>query len=158
MSRFVYPAARVLIALMLLGTVAVQILIPIIAIYEADYAPEFAHLLWPMTVLAILAIVCAQVVLVAMWQLVTLTQRDSVFSPHAFRWVDVVIGASLAAAGIIAIVFVWLALTPGVGPILVFGMVLAAMIFCLAAAVLMVIMRRLLAQAAGMREYLAEVV
>lgn len=158
MSRLVYPAARALIALMLLGTVAVQILVPLVAASEAEYAPEFASLRWPMTVLAILAVVAAQVVLVAMWQLVTLTQRDTVFSPTAFRRVDTVIGASLAAAGIIAIAFVWLALTPGVGPITVFGAVLAATIFCLAAAVLMTIMRRLLAQAAGMREFLAEVV
>lgn len=158
MSRFVYFAARALIAVMLLGTVIVQVLVPIIAREEAAYAPEFASLQWPMTVLTILAVVCAQVALVAMWQLVTLSAQDTVFSNQAFRWVDVVIWASLAAAGVIAVVFLWLAAMPGVGPVLVFGIPLAAAVFCLALAVLMAIMKRLLAQAAGMREFLAEVV
>ncbi len=158
MSRFIIAAARVLIALMLLGTLAVQFLVPLIASETAAYAPEFASLRWPMTVLAILTVVCAQAVLVAMWQLVTLTARDTVFSSTAFRWVDTVIGAALAAAGLIAVVFLWLALTPGVGPAATFAAVLGAAIFCLAAATLMLIMRRLLAQAAGMREFLDEVV
>ena len=60
MSRFIIAAARVLIALMLLGTLAVQFLVPLIASETAAYAPEFASLRWPMTVLAILTVVCAQ--------------------------------------------------------------------------------------------------
>jgi hypothetical protein len=49
-------------------------------------------------VLLILIIVTAQVTLVCIWRLVTMVRRGTVFSPAAFRYVDVMIGAAAAAS------------------------------------------------------------
>ncbi len=52
----------------------------------------------PVLVIAALGVVTVQVVLVCVWRLVTMVQRGTVFSPAAFRYVHLVIGAFVAAA------------------------------------------------------------
>lgn len=51
-----------------------------------------------LTVLVVLGLGCAQLAILAVWRLVTLVRRNTVFSPAAFRWVDIVIGAIAGAA------------------------------------------------------------
>ena len=45
-----------------------------------------------------LGLVTVQVTLVCVWRLVTMVRRGTVFSHAAFRYVDIVIGAVVAAA------------------------------------------------------------
>ena len=59
----------------------------------------------PLRVITILGMVSVQVALVCVWRLVTMVRRGTVFSHAAFRYVDVVIGAIVAAA------LVWFAVT-----------------------------------------------
>ena len=47
--------------------------------------------------IAFLGIVTTQVVMVCVWRLLTMVRRGTVFSDAAFRYVDVVIGAVVAA-------------------------------------------------------------
>ncbi|MEV0156078.1 DUF2975 domain-containing protein [Micromonospora sp. NPDC050686] len=69
-------------------------------------APEGGSLpLTPLRVITILGMVSVQVALVCVWRLVTMVRRGTVFSHAAFRYVDVVIGAIVAAA------LVWFAVT-----------------------------------------------
>jgi hypothetical protein len=56
-------------------------------------------------VVTILGMVSVQVALVCVWRLVTMVRRGTVFSHAAFRYVDVMIGAIVAAA------LVWFAVT-----------------------------------------------
>lgn len=49
-------------------------------------------------VITILGMVTVQVALVCVWRLVTMVRRGTVFSHAAFRYVDAVIGAIVAAA------------------------------------------------------------
>jgi hypothetical protein len=49
-------------------------------------------------VITILGMVSVQVALVCVWRLVTMVRRATVFSHAAFRYVDVMIGAIVAAA------------------------------------------------------------
>jgi hypothetical protein len=49
---------------------------------------------------AIAGIACVQVVLVATWRLLGMIEGDAIFSARAFRWVDIVVGATAAATAI----------------------------------------------------------
>ncbi|MFE6856204.1 DUF2975 domain-containing protein, partial [Streptomyces sp. NPDC057674] len=61
--------------------------------------PEDGSLpLTPLRVIVALGMVVAQVALVCVWRLVAMVRRGTVFSLAAFRYVDGVIGAIVAAA------------------------------------------------------------
>ncbi|MFI7545112.1 DUF2975 domain-containing protein [Actinoplanes sp. NPDC049599] len=79
------------------GTVFVQVLMLWMLISGND--PEDGSLpLTPLRVITVLGLVSVQVALLCVWRLVTMVQRDTVFSPAAFRYVDVMTGAIVAAA------------------------------------------------------------
>ncbi len=59
----------------------------------------------PLRVLTILGMLSGQVAVVCVWRLVSMVRRGTVFSHAAFRYVDIVIGAIVAAA------LVWFAVT-----------------------------------------------
>jgi hypothetical protein len=90
--------------------------------------------------------VTVQVALVCVWRLVTMVRRGTVFSHAAFRYVDIVIGAIVAAA------LVWFTVTainapaqrddPGVT--LIMGAIGVAI---LGVALIVLVLRMLLAQA-----------
>ena len=96
--------------------------------------------------ITILGMVAVQVALVCVWRLVSMVRRGTVFSYAAFRYVDVVIGAIVAAA------LLWFAVTvlnapgervdPGVTVIMGGGGVAI-----LGVALLVLVLRMLLAQA-----------
>src|SRR5690242_7406081 len=68
--------------------------------------PEDGSLpLTALRVITILGMVAVQVALICVWRLVTMVRRGTVFSHAAFRYVDVMIGAIVAAA------LVWFAVT-----------------------------------------------
>jgi hypothetical protein len=97
-------------------------------------------------VITILGIGTAQVALACVWRLVTMVRRGTVFSHAAFRYVDIIIGAIVAAA------LVWFAVTalnaPGQrddpGVTLIMGGIGVAI---LAVALIVLVLRTLLAQA-----------
>ena len=62
---------------------------------EAD-APSWAQL--TVVALAALLILTIQVTAVCVWRLLTMVRRGTVFSPAAFRYVDIVFGALIVAA------------------------------------------------------------
>jgi len=102
--------------------------------------------LTPLRVITILGMLSVEVALVCVWRLVTMVRRGTVFSHAAFRYVDVIIGAIVAAA------LVWFAVTainapgqrddPGVTPIM--GGIGVAI---LGVALIVFVLRMLLAQA-----------
>lgn len=145
---------RVVLVFMFLGVLLAQLwVLPDISRSLAHQYPEAAHLRSPTLVTATLVLVAAQLVLVCVWRLLTLVRRDTVFSTEAFRWVDVIIGAT-GGAGVLALgLLLWLAwqttqtgLQPGIALVLLGSAVLAAGI-----ALLVGILRSLLAKAVGLK-------
>ncbi|MFD4240567.1 DUF2975 domain-containing protein [Streptomyces sp. NPDC058525] len=131
--------------MVLTGSVFVQALMVWTLVSGSD--PEDGSLpLTPLRVLTILGVGTAQVTLVCVWRLVTMVQLGTVFSHAAFRYVDVIIGAILAAA------LVWFAVTalnaPGQrddpGVTLIMGGIGLAI---LGVALIVLVLRTLLAQA-----------
>ena len=145
MGKLTVRALRVVLAVVLTGTVFVQALMVWALASGSD--PEDGSLpLTPLRVITILGIGTAQVALVCIWRLVTMVRRGTVFSHAAFRYVDVIIGAIVAAA------LVWFAVTavnaPGQradpGVTLIMGGIGLAI---LGVALIVLVLRALLAQA-----------
>ena len=145
MGRLTVRALRAVLVVVLIGTVFVQALMVWALVSGSD--PEDGSLpLTPLRVITILGLVSVQVIGVCVWRLVTMVRRGTVFSHAAFWYVDVVIGAIVAAA------LVWFAVTalnaPGQradpGVTLIMGGVGVAI---LGVALIVLLLRMLLAQA-----------
>jgi len=143
MGKLTVCALRAVLAVVLAGTVFVQAGM----VWALAAKPDDGSLpLTPLRVITILGMVSVQVALVCVWRLVTMVRRRTVFSHAAFRYVDVVIGAIVAAA------LVWFAVTalnaPGQradpGVTLIMGGVGVAI---LGVALIVLVLRMLLAQA-----------
>jgi hypothetical protein len=104
MGQLAVRALRVVLVLVLAGTVFVQAGMVWVLATGAD--PEDGSLpLTSLRIVTILGMVSVQVAVVCVWRLVTMVRRGTVFSDAAFRYVDGVIGAIVAAA------LVWFAVT-----------------------------------------------
>lgn len=145
MGRLTVHALRAVLAVVLTGTVLIQVLMVWTLIGGND--PEDGSLpLTSLRLITIVGMVTVQVALVCVWRLVTMVRRGTVFSDAAFHYVDVVIGAIVAAA------LVWFTVTavnapdqrddPGVT--LIMGGVGVAV---LGVALIVLVLRMLLAQA-----------
>lgn len=97
MGKLTVRALRAVLGVVLAGTVFVQAGMMWALVSGSD--PEDGSLpLTPLRVITILGMMSAQVALVCVWRLVTMVRRGTVFSHAAFRYVDGVIGAIVAAA------------------------------------------------------------
>jgi len=143
MGKLTVGALRAVLAVVLAGTVFVQASM----VWALATDPEDGSLpLTPLRVITILGMVSVQVAVVSVGRLVAMVRRGTVFSHAAFRYVDAVIGAIVAAA------LVWFAVTainapgqradPGVTVIMA-GVGVAI----LGVALIVLVLRMLLAQA-----------
>jgi hypothetical protein len=148
MGKLTVLALRTVLVALLGGSVFVQtVMVALLANdLEEDFDPEIADLRMPILVIIVLGILTAQVVLVCVWQLVTMVRRGTVFSHAAFRYVHVVIGAIVAAALLLFALGVVLAPGEAVPPgiVLLIG---GAGVAVLGVALVVVVLRMLLAQA-----------
>ncbi|NEE10205.1 DUF2975 domain-containing protein, partial [Streptomyces sp. SID7499] len=104
MGKLTVRALRAVLVVVLAGSVFVQALMVWVLVSGSD--PEDGSLpLTSLRVLTILGVGTIQVALVCVWRLVAMVRRGTVFSHAAFRYVDVIIGAIVAAA------LVWFAVT-----------------------------------------------
>ncbi|WP_405552921.1 DUF2975 domain-containing protein [Streptomyces canus] len=145
MGKLAVGALRVVLVVVLLGTVLVQALMVWTLVSGRD--PEDGSLpLTALRVITILGMVSVQVAAVCVGRLVTMVRRGTVFSHAAFRYVDGVIGAIVAAA------LAWFAVTlvnaPGQrddpGVTVIMGGIGVAI---LGVALIVLVLRMLLAQA-----------
>jgi hypothetical protein len=145
MGKLAVGALRAVLVMVLAGTVLVQALMVWVLASGSD--PQNGSL--PLTaqrVITIVGLVSVQVTGVCVWRLVTMVRRGTVFSHAAFRYVDVVIGAIVAAA------LVWFTVTavnaPGQradpGVTIIMGGIGVAI---LGVALIVLVLRMLLAQA-----------
>ena len=150
---------RVGIVLTAFGTVFAQILvIPLVADDQAAMWPEVGYLRWPYTAAALAAVVCVQVALVAIWALLGKVEHDEVFDDRSFGWVDLIIGAAVAATVLSAGMAAHLLFVERVGgPGVILGLA-AVLVGGSTFALLMTVMRGLLRTATTMRGDLAEIV
>src|SRR3954451_23414985 len=144
-GKLTVHALRAVLLVVLAGTVFVQAGMVWTLARGSDPAGG-ALPLTALRVITILGMVAVQVALACVWRLVTMVRRGTVFSHAAFRYVDVMIGAIVAAA------LVWFAVTivnaPGQrddpGVTLIMGGIGVAV---LGVALIVLVLRMLLTQA-----------
>ena len=158
MNKLASRLLRVALVVLLLGTVFVQVLLPVQATMVGSTIPEVAYLVVPYSVAAILFIACCQVALLVVWRLLSLVDSGVIFSRLALRWVDVIIGCAIVATVLSASVLVhMLSFVPGGGGPTIYFM-LACIAGGLAFVLLMVVMRGLLEAAIADRTELDETI
>jgi hypothetical protein len=122
----------------------------------ARESPDMAYLRWPMTAVTVFWVLCVQVVVVAIWKLLTLVKKDRIFTESSLVWVDAIVWA--VAAGWVVLVGVFLLVgfnadDPGL-PLLLFFLLTGVTVVGL----LVVVLRALLRQATALRTDLEAVI
>ncbi|MDT0322461.1 MULTISPECIES: DUF2975 domain-containing protein [unclassified Streptomyces] len=165
MHRFFIAALRVGIAFAILaGLFGQLVVIPTTAADEVDRFPPYEPFAVPYVTVAILGVACVQVALGAVWMLLSMVEREAIFTPRAFRWVDVVIGASavatLLALGVTGHLFLAEIPEPDDGMNAISALLGATACVGVGAAfvMLVVVMRGLLRKATDLQTEMAEVV
>jgi hypothetical protein len=118
-------------------------------------APDPVPSAWLLTV-AVLVLLCVQVVVVCTWRLLTMVADDRIFSDDSLVWVDTILAALAAAWVLLAGALSYLLALggfPGLSGALLLMLVAGAVL-----GLLMVVMRALLRQATTLRVELEAVV
>lgn len=124
--------------------------------HMAQESPEMAYLRWPLTAVTVFWVLCAQVVIVSTWKLLTLVKNDRIFSTASLVWVDAIVWAVGAAWAVLLGVFLYVGFNaddPGL-PLLLFLVLTGVTVLGL----LMVVMRALLRQATTLRSDMEAVI
>jgi hypothetical protein len=109
MGSITVKALRIVIAMVLAGSLFVQAVIAPLLWQDLDEAP--AGVRWPVVAIFVAGIVTVQVTAVCVWRLLTMVRRGTVFSHAAFRYVDIIF---VAVAGASALAFaLGVVLAPG---------------------------------------------
>ncbi|MFE6284861.1 DUF2975 domain-containing protein [Streptomyces sp. NPDC057877] len=147
MGRLTVLALRAVLVALLAGSVFVQaVMVPLLAIDMRDLDEDAAHLRVPVLVIIVLGVVTAQTVLAAVWRLVTMVRRGTVFSDAAFRYVHIIMGAFVASSLVVFALAVVLAPGEATAPgvvLLICGLSLGLF----GVALIVLVLRMLLAQA-----------
>ncbi|NIL89670.1 hypothetical protein RhoFasSB10_01980 [Rhodococcus fascians] len=149
-----YRAVVLLLRLFLAALFAVLVLMQVMSLpgqfaHMAQESPDSAYLRWPLTIVSIFWVLCIQVVVVATWKLLTMVNRNAIFTRSSLVWVDTITWSILAAWVVLVGVFLYVGFgadDPGL-PLLLFLLVVIVAV----AALLMVVMRTLLRQATDLR-------
>ncbi|WP_030168855.1 MULTISPECIES: DUF2975 domain-containing protein [Actinomycetes] len=149
-ERWVVTALRVFLVSLFAILVLFQTMsLPGQFAHMAEESPDQAYLRWPATAVTVFWVLCAQVVIVCTWKLLTLVRSDRIFTHASLGWVTAIVWA--IGAGWLTLLGVFLfvgfnANDPGL-PLLLFLMLMGGAVLGL----LMVVMRALLRQATTLR-------
>lgn len=157
MHRLVIWLLRVILVVLLLGTVLGQVVVPVIAAHSVEAFPEVEYLFVPYVMAGILVIGCAQVALLVLWRLLSMIDRGVIFTRRALRWVDVITICGALATVLNASVWIHLLAAHGGGPGIILWLV-ASTACGTAFVLLMIVMRGLLEAAIADRSELDEVI
>jgi hypothetical protein len=111
--------------------------------------PDLAYLRWPATAVTAFWLLCAEAVIVCVWQLLTLVRTDRIFSAASLRWVDAIvwaIGAAWLVLGGVDVYVAFQADDPALPLMLLLGSTGVTVV-----GLLVVVLRALLRQATTLR-------
>ena len=158
MTKIAIRLLRVALVVLLLGSVLVQVLLPMLASEEGRIFPEVAYLVVPYSVAGILFIGCGQVALIVVWRLLSMVNGRVIFTRRALRLVDVITAcAAVATVLTVGVLIHMLGFVPGGGGPMIY-LLAACIAGGLAFMLLMVVMRGLLESAIADRTELDEVI
>jgi hypothetical protein len=152
----------VVLQVLIVGLLALLLFCQIVVLPQtansmATLYPEFAQLRVPGIVIGVVFALCAQVLLVCVWRLLTLVRAGAIFSERAFVWVDVALGAvavaTLLVVGSLILLQIAGASPPSISLLCLIGIVVGAGL-----SLLIVVLRGLLRKASQLEQDLSEVV
>jgi hypothetical protein len=147
MGNLALLALRIVLATVLAGTLFVQVvMVPLLAADLEESGQDLVDVRTPVVVIILLGIVTIQITLVCVWRLLTMVRRGTVFSPAAFRYVHIVIGAAAAASLLTLGLAVTLAPGEAVAPGIVL-LICGVATMAAGIALIVYVLRMLLAQA-----------
>lgn len=159
MSTALTVALRTALGLLLLGALACQVaFVPTNAQGFAELHPEVSHLAAPYASAAILALVCFEVALIAIWRLLTLVRKQRIFNAAALTWVDAITVSAAVATVLAFAVFIHMIFVEQTGGPAGLLVLTGSVAGGTALVLLMIVMRRLLEAAISDRSELAEVI
>ena len=157
-SRLSIAVLRVLLLIALALCLVLQVgVLPWLSGVLAADLPAEAHMRWPILALAILGIACVELGIVCTLRLLAITRRGEVFSRGSLHWVDGLLGAFLAAAGVCAATLGYQSFTVS-GPPAWSLLLLLGVAGGIGMALLMGVMRSLLVRATALRQEMASVI
>ena len=157
-SRLTVAILRILLLIALMLCLALQLgVLPWLSGVMAADLPAEAYMRWPILALAILGIACVELGIVCTLRLLAITRRGEVFAPDSLRWVDGLLGAFLAGAGVCAATLIYQSFTVA-GPPAWALMLLLGILSGTGMALLMGVMRSLLVRATALRQEMATVI
>ncbi len=149
---------RVLLGMVLLFILFLQLVgLPWASGELAAELPDEAFMRWPILILSIIGLACVQAGLVCVFQLLGFTRKGEVFSPRALRWVNGIIGASLAGSVVCLATMIYQSFTVG-GPFLFALLLVLGVLVGIGMALLVSVMRTLLVQATTLRSEMEAVI
>lgn len=158
MHKLLSQLLRVVLVVLLLGSVLAQVLVSLFASQVGTKFPEVAYLVLPYSVAAILFIGCGQVALLAVWRLVSLVTDGVIFTRRAVRWVNVItVCAAVATVLSLGVLIHVLVFVPGGGGPMIYYLG-ACVASGLAFMLLVLVMRGLLESAIADRSELDEII
>lgn len=147
MANPTIQALRVVLVAALAGSLFVQaVMVPLVWSDMNGADQEVLDLRAPLLLIIVLGIVTTQVVMICLWRLLTMVRRGTVFSPAAFRYVDIMIAAIASASALVFALGVVLAPGETVAPEIVL-LIGGAATVSLGIALVVIVMRSLLIQA-----------
>ena len=147
MNRMVFAGLRVVIAGGLAGSLFVQTAMLFMLYRDMDGADQAVlEIRTPLFLILALLILVVQVCAACVWRLLTMVQRNIIFSRSAFRFVDIIIGAIAVASLLLFVLGCILAPGDAVAPgvVLLIG---GAAVSVAGIALIVFVLRMLLAQA-----------
>lgn len=158
MHKATIVALKIAIVAMLALLLACQLfMVPGVARQFAGNYEQLSFLQVPGIIVAVLFLLCVQLVLVCVWRLLSMVRANVIFSDDAFLWVNIILGAIVLATLLIAASMTTLALSnvasPSVMLLCALGVVVGTGL-----ALLIVVIRGLLRNARQLQQDLSEVV
>lgn len=158
MNKTMIGFLRLFLVLVVAAGLLAQILIPIAASELGEQYWEVAPLVLPYSIAGIIAVLCFQIAVVAIWRLLTFTARGEVFSEASRTWVNAIIGTGTVIAVIGAGAGAHLGFGAQIGGPLVGLLFLGSVIGGVTFVLLMTVMRGLLDTATANRDELTVVI
>ncbi|TFC86659.1 DUF2975 domain-containing protein [Cryobacterium sinapicolor] len=158
MHKATIVSLKALIVAMIVLLLACQLfMVPGVARQSAEIYADLRYLQTPGIIVAVLFLLCVQVVLLCVWRLLSMVRTSVIFSDDAFVWVDVILGAIVLSTLLIAVSMATLAsanvASPSVMLLCALGVVVGAGL-----ALLILVLRGLLRNARQLQQDLSEVV
>ena len=145
MGKLLTLALRAVLAIALAGSLFVQVrMVPLLST-DLEESGTDAGVRTLALAIVVLGIAAVQVTLVCVWRLLTMVRRGTVFSHAAFRYVDVIFWAVAAASILVFALAVMLA--PGDAAPGVVLLICGASLLIAGVALIILVLRALLAQA-----------